>query len=121
MALSEPALAILAPIPQEGKTAVRPFPIGDTAMLGLVKRDMGRVGVIPHGFRATFSTWVTEQTDTPSEIRALALAHVSGDKVASAYQRSVLLEKRRVLMERWGQFCTAADGKVVELRLAVAT
>jgi len=51
----------------------------------------------------------------------LALAHVSGDKVASAYQRSVLLEKRRVLMERWGQFCTAADGKVVELRLAVAT
>ena len=56
VALFEPALAILAPIPRLGRTATRPFPIGSTAMLGLVKRDMGRVGVIPHGFRATFST-----------------------------------------------------------------
>jgi integrase len=77
-----------------------------------------RDGVTPHGFRATFSTWVTEMTDTPTEIRELALAHASGDKVASAYQRSVLLEKRRVLMERWGQFCTSADGKIIELRRA---
>ena len=62
----------------------QPFPIGPTAMLELVKRHMGRAGVTPHGFRATFSTWVTEQTDTPTEIRELALAHVSGDKVAAA-------------------------------------
>jgi integrase len=89
VALSEPALAILAPISREGKTAVRPFPIGDTAMLGLVKRDMGPVGVTPHGFRATFSTWVTEQTDTPTEIRELALAHVSGvSLIVPASQRS---------------------------------
>jgi len=71
-------------------------------MLELVKRHMGGAGVTPHGFRATFSTWVTEQTDTPTEIRELALAHVSGDKVAAACQRSVLLEKRRALMEHWG-------------------
>jgi integrase len=108
VALSDAALSILAAIPRSGKSATRPFPIGGTAMLELVKRHMGRVGVTPHGFRATFSTWVTEQTDTPAEIRELALAHVSGDKVAAAYQRSVLLEKRRTLMERWGQFCTSA-------------
>ena len=105
-------------IPRSGKAAIRPFPIGSTAMLELVKRHMGRVGVTPHGFRATFSTWVTEQTDTPT-IRELALAHVSGDKVASAYQRSVLLEKRRTLMERWGRFCVGGEGNIVELRPAI--
>jgi integrase len=119
VALSSAALSILADIPRSGKTATQPFAIGPTAMLGLVKRHMGRVGVTPHGFRATFSTWVTEQTDTPTEIRELALAHVSGDKVASAYQRSVLLEKRRTLMERWGRFCAGGKGKVVELRPAI--
>jgi integrase len=118
-ALSDAALSILAAIPRSGKTATRLFPIGSTAMLELVKRHMGRVGVTPHGFRATFSTWVTEQTDTPTEIRELALAHVSGDKVAAAYQRSVLLEKRRALMERWGRFCTGGEGKIVELRPAI--
>ena len=116
--LSRAALSILAAIPRTGKTATRPFPIGSTAMLELVKRHMGRTGVTPHGFRATFSTWVTEQTDTPTEIRELALAHVSGDKVAAAYQRSVLLEKRRALMERWARF--GEEGKIVELRPAIA-
>jgi integrase len=117
VALSEAALAILADIPREGNTAVRPFPIGESAILTMVKR-MSRPDITAHGFRATFSTWVTEQTDTPTEIRELALAHVSGDKVAAAYQRSVLLEKRRALMERWGRFCTGAEGKIVELRRA---
>jgi integrase len=117
VAPSDAALSILAAISRTGKTAVRPFPIGSSAMPGLVKRHMGRAGVTPYGFRATFSTWVTEQTDTPTELRELALAHVSGDK-AAAYQRSVLIEKRRVLMERWGQFCTGAEGKIVELRRA---
>jgi len=120
VALSDAARSILATIPRSGKTEGRPFPIGSTAMLEFVKRHMGRVGVTPHGFRATFSTWVTEQTDTPTEIRELALAHVSGDKIASAYQRSVLLEKRRTLMERWGRFCVGGEGDIVELRPAVA-
>jgi hypothetical protein len=67
----------------------------------------------------SFATRVTEQTDTPTEIRELALAHVSGDKVAAAYQRSVLLEKRRTLMERWGRFCAGEEGRIVELRPAI--
>jgi len=119
VALSGAALSVLSAIPRSGKTASRPIPIGSTAMLELVKRHMGRVGVTPHGFRATFSTWVTEQTDTPTEIRELALGHVSGDKIASAYQRSVLLEKRRTLMERWGRFCVGEEAKIVELRPAI--
>ena len=76
------------------------------------------MGMIGKKSRATFSTWVTEQTDTPTEIRELALAHISGDKVAAAYQRSVLLEKRRTLMERWGRFCVGGEGEIIELRPA---
>jgi hypothetical protein len=40
-----------------------------------------------------FNGPASEQTDTPTEIRELALAHVSGDNIAAAYQRSGLLEK----------------------------
>jgi integrase len=104
--LSRPALSLLAALPRSGP---RLFPIGPTAMQGLTKRRLGLVGVTPHGFRSTFAVWVTEQTDTPTEIRELALAHISGDKVAAAYQRSVLLEKRRALMESWGRFCLGPE------------
>jgi hypothetical protein len=35
-----------------------------------------------------------------------ALAHVNGDTVAAAYQRSDRFEQRRRLMEAWGEYLT---------------
>jgi hypothetical protein len=55
----------------------------------------------------------------PDRDQGTGVAHVSGDKVACAYQRSVLLEKRRKLMERWGRFCLGWEGKIVQLRPAI--
>jgi integrase len=58
-----------------------------------------------HGFRATFSTWITECTSYPWDLREAALAHaVKG--VAGDYQRGDLLEKRRELMDAWARFAT---------------
>lgn len=61
----------------------------------------------PHGFRATFRTWVEECTDASFEVKEASLGHQVGSEVERAYQRSDLLEKRRVLLEQWATFLTA--------------
>lgn len=80
-------------------------PISDAAMLKLMK-DRG-LTARPHGFRATFRTWVEEQTDTPFKIAEAALGHAVDTGVVAAYQRSDRLEKRRALLERWENFLTS--------------
>jgi hypothetical protein len=42
---------------------------------------------------------VREQTNFPSEVAEMALAHAVADKVEPAYRRDDLLEKRRKLMD----------------------
>jgi integrase len=69
------------------------------AMGALMRRE--GLKARPHGFRATFRTWVEERTETPFEVKEAALAHMVDSGVVGAYQRSDRLEKRRALMERW--------------------
>jgi len=45
----------------------------------------------------------------------LALAHSVGSQVERAYARSDLRSKRRALMQRWGEYITAEQTKVVRL------
>lgn len=61
----------------------------------------------PHGFRATFRTWVEECSDASYEVKETALGHQVGTEVERAYQRSDLLEKRRVLLQQWADFLTS--------------
>ena len=58
----------------------------------------------PHGFRATFRTWVEEQTDTPYEVKETTLGHKVDTGIVGAYQRSDRLEKRPELMLAWQEF-----------------
>ena len=91
--------------------------LSDAAMLKLLKR-MGSGDLTAHGFRSTFSDWCAEQTNFPSEVRELALAHVVGSKVEAAYRRGDLFEKRRQLAEAWARYCGGsepAESKVVRL------
>jgi integrase len=59
---------------------------------------------VPHGFRATFSTWRLEKTNYSQELGELSLMHEVGDSIYQAYQRSDGLEKRRAIMEDWSKF-----------------
>ncbi|WP_369934725.1 tyrosine-type recombinase/integrase [Ruegeria sp. A3M17] len=59
---------------------------------------------VPHGLRSTFRTWVAERTQFDGDMAEIALAHKVGNKVQQAYDRSDQLEKRRAMMEAWGQF-----------------
>lgn len=87
-----------------------PSPRGKAMSDATMSRMMEREGLEarPHGFRATFRTWVEETTDTPFEVKETALGHRVGNEVERANQRSDLLEKRRVLMEQWAEFLTSS-------------
>jgi integrase len=86
------------------------------AMLPLLKR-MGRADLTltAHRFRSTFSDWCAKQTNTPSEVREMALAHTVCDKVEAAYRRGDLFEKRRQLMDAWAQHCV----RLISLRFCI--
>ena len=86
-------------------------------MLKTLKK-IGRGDIAVHGFRSTFSDWVTEATGFPSEAREMALAHVVGDRVEAAYRRGDLFERRRDLMAVWARYCAEGSSNIVELRVA---
>jgi integrase len=67
---------------------------------------MGMQGKITgHGFRSTFSTWVSEKTHHSAEVREMALAHTISNKVEEAYRRGDMLAKRHKLMRDWERYC----------------
>ena len=92
-------------------------PLSNMAFLMLLRR-MGRDDLTAHGFRSSFRDWASERTGFPAEVAEMALAHAVGDKVEAAYRRGDLFEKRRKLMEAWGEFCnkSTSSGNVTPLR-----
>jgi integrase len=97
------------------------FPgVGEGAMTKLVRRDMGYAGrMSPHGCRAVFKTWATEQTTYPRELIEVSLGHAQGTAVEQRYLRGDAVEKRRRLMNDWSAFLTgqaAATGDVVPMK-----
>ncbi len=92
--------------------------LSNMSLLMLLRR-MGRNDITSHGFRSTFRDWVAEQTDCPSAVAEMALAHSIGNAVEAAYRRGDLFEKRRVLMSKWAAYCTkpqALAGTVMAFR-----
>jgi integrase len=70
-------------------------------------RDPDGRGAVPHGFRATFSTWVDDTRPAEREAAERALAHEIGNNVSAAYRRSDLFDRRAPLMEAWAAHCLA--------------
>ena len=69
-------------------------------------RDKELAGV-PHGFRSTLRTWLTENTDIPFDVAEMIIAHRTGSKVARTYNRTDYLEQRRPYMTLWSVFVTS--------------
>lgn len=121
--LSDAALAVLQRLKAETKEGEFVFPGGkkntplsNMACLALLKR-MGRSDLTVHGFRSSFRDWAGEATAHPREVIEHAMSHQLKDKAEAAYQRGSLLERRRVLMADWANYCAqpAATGVVVAL------
>ena len=105
--LSTQAIEILGKLPRfVGNDYVFPSPRGkclsDMALLAVMRRMNAQA--VPHGFRSTFRDWVGERTEYPRELAEQALAHALESKVEAAYRRGDALEKRRVMMQKWGDF-----------------
>jgi integrase len=107
--LSERARTVIAGLPQVEGTAYvfasarRGRPLSNMAMLELLRGL--RPGLTVHGFRSTFRDWAAEQTDFPSEVAEMALAHTIENEVERAYRRGDLFQKRRNLMDAWAAYC----------------
>ena len=61
-----------------------------------------------HGTRSTFRDWVGEKTNFQREVAEACLAHVLDNKSEAAYQRGDYLEKRRIVMQAWANFCSTS-------------
>jgi integrase len=68
-------------------------------------RDADGREAVPHGFRATFSTWVDDTRPEAREAAERALAHEIENRVSGAYRRSDLFDRRMPLMRDWATHC----------------
>ena len=80
--------------------------ISTTAILQVLKK-CGIVSTV-HGFRSAFRTWALESTNSPFAVCEAALAHNLGGGEVQPYIRSDQLERRRQLMDDWGNFVAGA-------------
>jgi integrase len=126
VALSDRAIAILKSLPSEANNDLvfignKPGKPLDKMVMPRLVAAMG-VDTTIHGFRATFRTWAAEQTAYPREVIEAALAHTTGSAVELAYQRSDVIEKRRLLMEAWSTFVSSPPvrktGNITPIRKA---
>lgn len=70
--------------------------------------------VTVHGFRSSFRMWGAETTAYPSAVLEAALAHTNPNEVEASYQRSDLFDRRRELMQAWGNYC-GSKGNVIQI------
>ena len=105
--LSKQALHLIAAIePTVGTDLVFPSPRGkvlsDMTLTAVMRRM--QLEAVPHGFRSTFRTWGGEQTAYPRDMLEFSLAHTLESKVEAAYMHGTQIEKRRKLMQDWGDY-----------------
>jgi integrase len=119
VALSKRALAIVKEL-EETRTSPFVFPglrpgkpLSNMATLMLLRRMGKGQSLTAHGFRSSFSDWASEVSPYSAELRESVLAHTIGNKAEAAYRRGDALEKRRLVMEAWAQWCEPKDANVI--------
>jgi integrase len=91
--------------------------LSTAAMLALLQRRMKRA-VTVHGFRSAFRDWCGDEGDVPRELAEASLAHAVGDATERAYRRKSAVERRRVVMQQWCDYCLPPSTTVVNIAQA---
>jgi len=73
-----------------------------------------------HGFRSTFRDWAGDRNLHQRETIEAALAHSIKDRAEAAYRRSTAIEKRRLLMQDWDNYCAGRAPSIEVLTSAVS-
>jgi integrase len=72
------------------------------------------LSVTVHGFRSTFRDFCGDQTNFPREHVEACLAHRVGNSVELAYRRLTALEKRRVILDNWADYCAGVGHAIAQ-------
>lgn len=91
---------------------VRGKSISDATMAKVLK-VMGETAK-PHGFRSSFKDWAGEVAGFPNELSEAALAHAIPNKAEAAYRRGDMLDRRRVMMAAWADYCDGGRGVALQ-------
>lgn len=106
--LTPAVIGLLNSLPRDSeylfKGARKGRPLSQGSMLMALRR-MGYSHITPHGFRSTFRTWVSDETQYPERLAEISLAHQLRDKVEASYMRTDQISKRRQLLESWANYC----------------
>lgn len=81
-------------------------PMSENAILYLLHRIGYKGRMTGHGFRSVASTWANDAGHNPDAIER-QLAHVPGDQVRAAYNRSAYLPQRREMLQAWADWLDA--------------
>lgn len=76
----------------------------NTLNASLVRLGYSNEEIVPHGFRAMFSTIANEKRHADEKIIEKCLAHEPKNKVGAAYNRAEYWEQRVKLMQWWADF-----------------
>jgi len=95
----------------------KPDGFATTARLCYLMRDLNVAkGASPHCWRTTFSTWANENGHPPDAIER-QLAHVESNRVRATYNKALMVEERRQIMQAWGDYLAMAEAEnVIQLR-----
>lgn len=96
--------------------------LSDMALSSLLRKAKapsdiaGRVATA-HGFRATFRNWAADHGYS-TELAERALAHIIGNKVQAAYERTDRLDARVKMMQAWADYIDGAGSgaKVIPIK-----
>jgi integrase len=123
-----PSLALLMRDELIFPSARRTTPLSDMALSAVMRRmnadrpedvpspwrDPDGRDAVPHGFRATFSTWVDDTRPEEREAAEKALAHEISNRVSGAYRRSDLFDRRMSLMRDWAEHCAGGAARLAD-------
>jgi len=110
--LSKQAIEILKEIEPYTKDSkfIFPSPLGrdralsdNTLNTALKRLDFGNE-IVPHGFRAMFSTLAYECGKFRGEVIEMLLAHTDSNKVRRAYNRANYEDEKREVISWWSEF-----------------
>ena len=89
-----------------GDGLIFPSPSGNSISENTLSDRMEKMGLRggTHGFRSSFSNFARARMDASWETVELCLAHRIGGTTAQAYFSDQLLDKRRPLMQEWGNY-----------------
>jgi integrase len=112
--LSAQAVALLKTISRKGDSpwvfngqsrTKKHAPLSNMAMLNYLQETLNYPNFTVHGFRSSFRDWAAETTDHKREVIEQALSHQLADQAEAAYQRGDYMEKRKLLMKDWADYC----------------